>query len=56
MVFIAFFASLLAITFALGESGAWWGIVLGDIAGGFVGFGWAAWYVRKLNLREKITG
>lgn len=48
MVFIAFFASLLAITLGLGESGAWWGIVLGDIAGGFVAFGWAAWYVKHL--------
>lgn len=53
VVFIAFFASLLALTFGLGESGAWWGIVLGDIAGGFLAFGWAAWYVRKLIQKNR---
>ncbi len=58
IVFIAFFASLLAITFGLGESGAWWGIVLGDVAGGLFAFGWAALYVKKLikkdgNIRRK---
>lgn len=52
VVFIAFFASLLALTFGLGESGAWCGIVLGDIAGGLVAFGWAAWYVQKLITRN----
>ncbi|MDE4908337.1 MATE family efflux transporter [Methanogenium marinum] len=48
IVFIAFFASLLAITFGLGESGAWWGIVLGDVAGGLFAFTWASLYVKKL--------
>lgn len=52
IVFIAFFASLLAITLGLGESGAWWGIVLGDVAGGLFAFGWAAWYVRGLIQRS----
>ncbi|WFN34028.1 MATE family efflux transporter [Methanogenium sp. S4BF] len=53
VIFIAFFASLLALTFGLGESGAWWGIVLGDIAGGLVAFGWAAWYVHKLMTKNR---
>lgn len=55
IVFIAFFASLLAITFGLGESGAWWGIVLGDVAGGLFAFGWAALYVKKLIKKNGNT-
>ncbi len=53
VVFIAFFASLLAITFGLGESGAWWGIVLGDIAGGLFAFTWASLYVKKLIKKNR---
>ncbi|KAF1078762.1 MATE family efflux transporter [Methanogenium sp. MK-MG] len=57
ILFIAFFATLLALTFGLGESGAWWGIVLGDIVSGLLAFGWAALYVRKLiKKNEKKTG
>jgi Na+-driven multidrug efflux pump len=52
VVFIAFFATLLALTFGFGESGVWWGIVLGDIAGGIVAFGWAAGYVKRLIKRN----
>lgn len=53
VVFIAFFASLLAITFGLGESGAWWGIVLGDVAGGLFAFTWASLYVKKLIKKNR---
>ena len=53
IVFIAFFASLLAITLGLGESGAWWGIVLGDVAGGILAFTWAALYVKKLIKKNR---
>ena len=55
VLFIALFAGLLALTFGMGESGVWWGIVLGDIAGGLVAFGWAAVYVKRLIKRNEDT-
>ena len=55
VLFIALFAGLLALTFGMGESGVWWGIMLGDIAGGLVAFGWAAVYVKRLIKRNEDT-
>ncbi|GAB7015092.1 MATE family efflux transporter [Methanogenium cariaci] len=53
IIFIAFFATLLALIFGMGESGAWWGIVLGDIVSGLLAFGWAALYVKKLIKKNR---
>lgn len=48
LVFLATSAYLLGITFGLGEQGVWYGIVIGDILGGLVGFVWARFYISKL--------
>jgi len=48
VVFMATSAYLLGITFGYGELGIWWGIVIGDILGGIVGFIWARVYISRL--------
>ncbi|MDV2482899.1 MATE family efflux transporter [Methanoculleus sp. Wushi-C6] len=37
-----------AIVLDLGEAGVWWGIVVGNILGGIVGYGWARLYIARL--------
>jgi len=48
MVFMASSAYLLGVVFGLGEHGVWYGIVIGDILGGTVGYLWARIYIRRL--------
>jgi putative MATE family efflux protein len=48
LVFMASSAWLLAIVFGYGEHGVWWGIVIGDVLGGFVGYAWAKIYITRL--------
>jgi putative MATE family efflux protein len=48
LVFIALFAYLFGIVLGYGEHGVWWGIVAGDILGGFVSFVWARYYIARL--------
>jgi putative MATE family efflux protein len=52
LVFIAVFAYLFAIILGFGEHGVWWGIVAGDILGGFVAFLWARYYISRLIANE----
>ncbi|MDG6256833.1 MAG: MATE family efflux transporter [Methanomicrobiaceae archaeon] len=47
-IFIAVFAYLLAHVMGFGVEGVWWGIVIGDIAGGLAAFGWAKLYLSRL--------
>jgi putative MATE family efflux protein len=48
LLFIAFFAWVLAVPMGMGETGVWWGIVAGDILGGSVGYLWARLYITRL--------
>jgi putative MATE family efflux protein len=48
MVFMASSAYLLGIVFGLGEHGVWYGIVIGDILGGIVGYIWVRIYISRL--------
>jgi len=48
MVFMASAAYLLGVVFGFGEHGVWYGIVIGDILGGIVGYLWARIYIRRL--------
>lgn len=48
MVFMASSAYLLGVVFGLGEHGVWYGIVIGDILGGIVGFIWVRIYISRL--------
>ncbi|MCQ2977149.1 MAG: MATE family efflux transporter [archaeon] len=47
-VFTLFFAILLGITFGLGEYGAWWGIVLGELVVNTITMIWADLHIKKL--------
>ncbi|HWQ63889.1 MAG TPA: MATE family efflux transporter [Methanospirillum sp.] len=48
MVFMASSAYLLGVVFGLGEHGVWYGIVIGDILGGIVGYIWVRMYISRL--------
>ncbi|MFH0967982.1 MAG: MATE family efflux transporter [Methanobacteriota archaeon] len=48
MVFMVSSAYLLGVTLGFGEHGVWYGIVVGDILGGIVGYAWARIYIRHL--------
>jgi putative MATE family efflux protein len=48
LVFIALFAYVFGIVLGMGETGVWWGIVVGDILGGSLGYIWARIYISRL--------
>ena len=48
LFFIAVFAWVFGFVLDLGETGIWWGIVAGDIAGGIFGYLWASIYLRRI--------
>ena len=48
LVFIVVSAYLLAFVFGLGEAGVWWGIVVGNMMGGTLGYLWARFYVNRM--------
>jgi len=49
LLFIVIFAYILAIMFNLGQRGAWWGIVAGDIVGSMIACLWARIYIKRLQ-------
>jgi len=53
LLFIALFTWVLGVAMGMGETGVWWGIVIGDILGGIVGFLWARLYISRLIASEK---
>lgn len=48
LVFIALSAYGLAFVAGLGEAGIWWGIVIGNMMGGTLGYLWARYYTNRL--------
>ena len=51
LVFAAVFAFVFAILLGWGEKGVWWGMVVGEIAGGLLAFAWARVYLARLDHR-----
>ena len=51
LVFAAVFAYLFAIPLGMGEQGVWWGIVVGEVAGGLLAFVWARLYLSKMEVQ-----
>lgn len=51
IVMMAVFAYAFAITLGWGETGVWWGIAVGQIAGSVVAYLWARGYIRNLLRR-----
>ncbi|MBC7118870.1 MAG: MATE family efflux transporter [Methanobacteriaceae archaeon] len=49
LLFIVIFAYILAIMFNLGQRGAWWGVVAGDIVGSMIAYLWARIYIKRLQ-------
>jgi putative MATE family efflux protein len=52
IVFTPAFAALLAITFNMGQVGAWWGMVIGNGIGSLLMYIWAEYYLKAI-LRTK---
>ena len=48
LLFIALSAYILGVVLGMGEHGVWWGIVIGDVLGGLLGYAWAWYYIRRL--------
>jgi Na+-driven multidrug efflux pump len=48
IVFTPIFAALLAITFNMGQEGAWWGMVIGNGIGSLLMYMWAEYFLRAL--------
>ncbi len=48
LIFIALSAYILGVVLGMGEQGVWWGIVIGDILGGLLGYAWAWLHIRSL--------
>ena len=53
---IVVFAYVFAIVMDLGETGVWWGIVVGNINGAFFGNGWARIYIARLIAVSRKRG
>jgi len=49
LLFIVIFAYILAMIFNLGQRGAWWGIVAGDMVGSAIAYLWARIYIGRLQ-------
>lgn len=46
-------AAVFAITFDMGLSGVWWGMVVGNLLGSILAFSWANIYIRRLRSQMK---
>jgi hypothetical protein len=49
LVFAILFAYAFTFIFRMGETGIWWGMVVGEIVGGLFAFPWARVYLSRLN-------
>lgn len=52
LVFAILFACLFTFVFGMGETGIWWGMVAGEIAGGLFAFFWVWIYLSRLEARN----
>ena len=50
------FSYLFAVTFEWGIMGVWWGLVVGNTIGAFVGFAWARFYTKRLIRQGGVSG
>ena len=48
IVFTPLFSALLAVTFNMGQVGAWWGMVIGNGLGSLIMYLWAKYYLKAL--------
>jgi Na+-driven multidrug efflux pump len=48
IVFTPLFSALLAVTFNMGQVGAWWGMVIGNGLGSVIMYLWAKYYLKAL--------
>jgi putative MATE family efflux protein len=55
LAFVAVFVWLFAIVLSYGETGVWFGIVIGNILGGCVSYTWARFYISRLVASETVT-
>jgi len=55
IVFTPLFAALLAITFNMGQEGAWWGMVIGNGIGSLLMYIWAGYFLRALLRTEPAS-
>ena len=53
LAFVAVFVVLFGIVLGYGETGVWFGIVLGNILGSTVAYLWARVYIRRLTALEE---
>ena len=49
LVFAILFAYAFTFIFRMGETGIWWGMVVGEIVGGLFAFPWARVYLSRLK-------
>ncbi|MDD1701755.1 MAG: MATE family efflux transporter [Methanoregula sp.] len=56
LVFAILFACLFTFTFGMGETGIWWGIVAGEVAGGLFAFFWVYRYLSRLAAQNSDGG
>jgi putative MATE family efflux protein len=49
-------AWVFAFPFDMGLPGVWWGMVVGNLLGSVLAFGWASFYVRSLLARNPVEG
>ena len=48
LLLIVVVSYILAIIFGFGKEGVWWGIVIGNIIGSLIAYGWSKIYIKKL--------
>ncbi|UCE73317.1 MAG: MATE family efflux transporter [Methanomassiliicoccales archaeon] len=47
-------AAVFAISFDMGLTGVWWGMVVGNLLGSMLSFSWALFYIRKLTAQTAV--
>ncbi|MGL6298209.1 MAG: MATE family efflux transporter, partial [Methanobacteriaceae archaeon] len=56
VVFVLIFAYVLAITLGWGQYGVWWAVIIGNILGDVVAFGWTRYYIKRVIKNNELLG